>query len=464
MARTKRAGRWGALLLSLLALDGTAGAQTPLRTTGQICDQFENRINKLIAANKHLDAILAATQYERDLIARYAKPTFKKGAFGCEGHGLSFDCPQVADWREADVTEPKMREFLRSLTLDRLLVLREENEGAYLILTSLDTQRYQRRMGDRKNPVDEKTLQILRKSWPSSLAPLRSRSSKRLPINTCCVSPSSPPTPTRTCNSRSSTTTGRHTSGSCWERRIIAPIIKKRLAAVLAAVKIAKRDDTPVDAVRANLKDFTDLSQLLACVRGLAEIGEYREAALELSSLRAEIAQSLPKSTNDGKVARNPSYGITLMNPDAVRWTLSASQKGVMPSLMLEDTSNKPLAAISVSVLNPLLVAGPPALEYMGPDAKPEARREVLRSSALGALIGQQQLLGGQIDSDKYRKFKDLSAFEAVATFTRVPGLKGKVLVIDRPSGFVMVNMLGTAENLAEYEKLLDTGLLFDEK
>ena len=77
------------------------------------------------------------------------------------------------------------------------------------------------------------------------------------------------------------------------------------LAAVLASVKTAKRDDAPADAVRANLKDFTDLSQLLACVRGLAEIGEYREAALELSSLRPRSLNVFPRARTTAK-SRDP--------------------------------------------------------------------------------------------------------------------------------------------------------------
>ena len=111
---------------------------------------------------------------------------------------------------------------------------------------------------------------------------------------------------------------------------------------------------------------------------------------------------------------------------------------------MLEDTSNKPLAAISVTVLYPLLASGPPALDYMGPEAKPEPVG-THASSALGALIGQQQFLGGQIDSEKYRNYGP-ERVRGLATLHPLPGLKIKLLGIDRPSGFVMVLMMGTPD------------------
>ena len=129
MMRSTRVIGWGVLLLCLLALAWSAGAQTPSRTTTAVCDLFEKRINKLTRANKHLDAILAATEYERDLLARYPKPIFKGGKFRCAGHGLTFDCPLVADWQDGAVTDKKLLACLRSMTLDRLLVLHRDREG-----------------------------------------------------------------------------------------------------------------------------------------------------------------------------------------------------------------------------------------------------------------------------------------------------------------------------------------------
>jgi hypothetical protein len=157
-------------------------------------------------------------------------------------------------------------------------------------------------------------------------------------------------------------------------------------------------------------------------------------------------------------VARSSAYGLTLKSPDATRWTLSALQAGVVPVIALDDTANKD-EGICVTVLNPLLAYGPPALDYVGAQAKPERRRAAMRGGVRGGLIG----FPAQIDSEKFRKYRELDAFEALAT-PRIPGMKIKLVGIDRPSGFVMVLMMGTPEHIAEYEKLVENGLSFDEK
>src|SRR5262249_38643992 len=122
--------------------------------------RFEKRINKHLKAKKHLDAILAATEYERALLLRSPRPTFKRGKFRCVAHRLTFNCRSLADWRDGPVTDKKLLEFLRSGALDHLLVLQGEKDGEALVLMSQDVQRMQRRMGNRKGSASDQTLRM----------------------------------------------------------------------------------------------------------------------------------------------------------------------------------------------------------------------------------------------------------------------------------------------------------------
>jgi hypothetical protein len=455
MGQSKRVTSLGVLALCLLAWTWPARAQTTTGTTAAICDRFEKRINKHLEAKRHLDAILAATEYERALLLRYPRPTFKRGKFRCVAHRLTFDCRALADWRDGPVTDKKLLEFLRSMTLDRLLVLQGDRKGEALVLTSYDVQRLHRRLGDRKESSTEKMLQTFARLLPDLFGTVQKQEFDTMAGRRVLVLKIKPTDPKQDVQVAGFTHDGQIYLWLLLGASKDRADNEKRLAAALAAVKLAKGNEKAT-AVRSQFKDPGDIGQLLACVRGLAKLGEYREAALELSSLRSQIAQLMPRPTSDGKVARSSSYGLIVKNPDPEQWKLSVKQQGVMPSISLDNTSSLQPSGIGINVINPLLAYGPPALAYMGPDAKLEDRKEALRAGGRGAILNTCK----EIDSERFRKFKGHTAYECVGS-TKVPGTKVKVVIIDRPTGFVMVFLLGTAEKIREYEKVVARGLQF---
>ena len=169
-------------------------------------------------------------------------------------------------------------------------------------------------MGDDKGVVTEKLLQTQRDFWPTISAPVKKQEFETIAgrrVLLLKVTPSDPDQDVQVA--------GYNHNGQAYLWLLLGSTKnhadnEERLAAVLATVKMAKGNEKTT-TVRARLKNPRDIQQLLACARSLALLGEYREAALELSSLRAELAHLLPKTVSNGKAAHHPSYGLTLKNP-----------------------------------------------------------------------------------------------------------------------------------------------------
>ena len=105
-----------------------------------------------------------------------------------------------------------------------------------------------------------------------------------------------------------------------------------------------------------------------------------------------------------------------------------------------------------VAVLNPLLTFGPPALEYIGPDARAEDRKAALAARPAGAACSTHARKSTVRSTASSRTSPPTRA----SAQPRFLGTKVKILIVDRPSGFLMVLLLGTEEKLPEYEELLD--------
>lgn len=442
--------------LLLYAPSSYAAQVTPAETVNLICDEFESQIKTLVNTKKYLEAIGATAKYEQALLSRYPTPAFELGLFQSEAHHLSFHSP-FEGWIQEDLKD--VPQWLPAMGFDVLIVLKGKVEDDTFTVFSYDMGKIKQRLGeeDARAELNDQELQMGAQMMAANFGVVKNQEFKMvgdhrilaLEIGTPLMGPSV----ILVSLARGGRIYGFLLTSSAGDRSQN----EKRLYDLIETVdfKYKPSDVTKIETARQKLTDRTDVAQLLHCVRELALVGEYGEASDELSILRLVIVGNIPKPTVEGDVARYPAYGIVLKNPNPEKWNLSIDMQGGIGALVLEDRFSVNPAGIYVGIINTVLVYGPQAIDITGENASEEEKKGFLSLGGRGGLMG----MGGVVESERFRIFKGLFAYEGVGSIN-IPNTKAKILVTQKPGYIIMVMMFIEASNFdtrsTEYETLLD--------
>ena len=137
---------------------------------------------------------------------------------------------------------------------------------------------------------------------------------------------------------------------------------------------------------------------------------------------------------------------------------MNVDTSGAMNMIMLEDQDSVNQNGIIVGVIDMVVTYGPHVDEFIGEKADEETRKNALIGAGRGGLTNT----GGEIESERFRTFKNAQAYEGIAT-TNILNVKAKVICCVKAHHLLFVIMLVDAHNFdtqaASYEAILDKDL-----
>jgi hypothetical protein len=444
------------LTLAVSAVPAPAAERKPARAVLAASEEYEAKVTSLLREKKYLEAIGAVADYEQALAAAYAPPRFRQGTFESEGDHLRFVSP-FEGWSALGPKELSLPDWLPGLGVRGLLVLKGPAETERLLLLALDVGRLMKKIdkgAGQAGPTDLQLKMFMRtmsqqfgQVTKEQFQTLGDRRVLRLELQTAAGQPG-----LLLCLPRDghlytfllTSAEENFARNEGWLEEVVRTL----------DVHFKPSDPKKVQAARRKVTDSRDVPQVLRCVRELAAAGEYGAAGEELVGMTTVIADKMPAPVVQGATGRYDAYGITLTNPDPERWKFSANNSGAMGMLILEDRTSVTPVAVMVGVINTVVAYGPQAARAVGDTADEEQSKGLLSGAGRGGLLN----MGGEIKSERFRKFHGFLAYEGVAT-CRLPDTKAKVLVAQRPGHLLMVILLVKASDYeaqaAEMEKIL---------
>jgi hypothetical protein len=107
---------------------------------------FERQIVNHVQNKEFLKAIQTCAEYERNLISRYPKPTFKNGIFQSESENMFFRSAFI-NWKESGSMQKQLISSLSTLGFNLLLALKGNNEQDQFFLCSVNVGQIEKQMG-----------------------------------------------------------------------------------------------------------------------------------------------------------------------------------------------------------------------------------------------------------------------------------------------------------------------------
>lgn len=441
------------LFLALAAGTAVRAAETP-KPVSAICSKFEAEITGNLRAGKVRPAIVACSRYEAAIRASYPPASFADNVFQSEAEHLKLTSP-FEGWARDAAVEAAVPDWLPTLGFDVLLVLsNKDGEKRFTVLAG-DLAKVKRTSGDTAVVTDEASLAQCAAILGKEFGNEKSRSAEELD--------------------------GRHVlwlelagepgfrlevllipnAGKVYGLIGTCPLaeagdMRDKLRGIYktADFQYKPSDRARIAALRSQVDDAGNVWQHLKCIHDLVDIGEYRDACIDLDRLLPLLAQRIPKPKIVNREIRYESYGISLANPNPKVWRCSVNSGAAPPLMFLENTSSIISTGIMVSVIDPLVVYGAQADKFLGRNAPEGLKKSMLSGGVEGGLLK----ISERIESERFTTFRGMPACEGVAT-TNFANAKVKLICALNDRYLLMVMLLVDAINpkrqIAEYEALL---------
>ena len=423
----------------------------------ELMDRDERAILDAVKAEKYREAIERTTQYEQDLLALYPPPVIQDGVFASERHHLTFGCPFVG-WNRVDLERTHLPRWLLSMGFEPLLILADGKSESRFVVFSVEFVRLQRRLGlsqAETSYVGERELllvsQLVVPSAPADPAETLRRIGRHKVVSfTMSDVPGA---------SLDVILLGRRGRIYCLmlgstlsDHRTNQQRVEKLIQSMVFDYRPSDRER--IDALLDRTANPTDTAHWLERVRLLTEAGEFNAGADALYDLRALLSQRLPKPSIENNVARHPTTGVTLTNPDPTRWNLKVDSTGAVHMLLLEDRQSIAPAGLSIMLADYYLAYGltPDTIE-----THPEMKRDLLIGAGRGAALSL-----GRVENESVQPFLGQEAYEASVVMNST-AVRGDLRVFLAEGHLVAILMLADRNNFdtkqGELTRILETHL-----
>jgi hypothetical protein len=429
------------------------------KLTSDLCAKHETEITADLAKGNIREAIMAVCHYEEAVRGCYPGPSYENGLFQSEADHLSFFCP-FDTWTRIEAKDSGLPDWLPSVGVDFPLILSNKKNSDRLAIMSLDCGTLMRAMGVTDFGSSEKDLSLVAAMLEQSLGVEQAKSYEDIGDHKMFVVELTSQTgdPVEMCFVAN--------LGKIYAFIVICTSsesaeLKAKLLSMMKTVDFHFKpaDNKKIAAIRAKITDPKDVSQQLQCIRELTLSGEYGDACLDLTNLRLNIGDRIPKPVDSGGVTHFDSYGITLTNPDATTWKSEMQVTGGIPMMLLENNTSVDVNGIAVGVLDPLVIYGVHADKMIGEHATESTKRSVLSGGGRGSLLS----MGSNIESERFRTFKGMMAYEGI-TSTNMPNVKAKVICALKSDYVLFVLLLVDSRDsdhqFSSYEQILDKELI----
>jgi hypothetical protein len=450
------------LLIGVLMCSLPGNAAASKQSITSMCDDYGGKIKSDASREDYLDAIIAAAEFERALLALYPEPSYELGLYQSERHHISFH-NTFEGWEKEDVLQDLSETAgLQELGSELILSLLSDDEAEALSIIFMDWGRisqmlaYETPIGQ---GIGDQELLLLGQLMAQMFGVVESQDFTKIGghdvLEFGIAAPMLGPPMSFYLLEIDDRLYGFFLVSSLTNHKRNVALLQDLIKTI--DFNYMPPDSVKINAARAKITNRENISQILECVNDLAVGGEYGTACNELTSLRLILANRMPGPEIDGNIGRYSAYGITFKNPDSDRWNLSVLKEAGMGGLILEDRYSVNGCGIMVGVINTVITYGPSAVEMMENLAE-EDKKMFISNGGRGGLM----TMGGEIESERYRNYKGELAYEGIAS-TNIPSVKIKAIVFLKPGYLVMILMMMDAKNFSkatdELEKILDKDL-----
>ena len=429
-------------------------------TLSDVTTRYEREIFENVQKSDFRKSIVAAAEYEQELISRYPPASFRANLFQSEAEHISLQSSFVG-WKRIGLKELEIPEWLPMMGFNILLGLEGKVEDDRFISLSMNMGQIEQRMGlaePGKAEMSDQELLLGATLMANQFGVVQNQEFKTIGSHHILVldigTPMGGPPITMVNLAHGRRFYSFVLISSLRNQQDNEEKLIKLVETVDFNYKPAKTDK--IETIRGKI-DKEEPQSILRCVKELAAVGEYNAAAEELAKLRILLSQRMQKPLVKDNVAYHPSYGLSLTNPDNKKWKLSIEDTGAMKMLLLEDRWSVKQEGLGLIILDLVLSFGPQAAKELEDE---EEMKQVLINAGRGSALS----IGSTIESERFTTVKGNFAYEATVT-TNIPGgIKAKCIWMMRPGymlGILMMVDTNTfQEKTQEYEKIIQGDFL----
>jgi hypothetical protein len=442
------------LFLSSLAVCAQDFSSEPTMIS-RLTQKYEDEILRYAGDKKYRQAIMAAAEYEQELISRYKPPTYKMGLLQSEAEHISFHCP-FDSWRQVNLDGLRLSKELTMMGYNILLALEgDTQQEQQLLVFCINVKQLERRMGTSDTSqifLSDEGLQLFAQMIAGSFGIVRMQQFQVVGDNRVLFLEIDPPMLGPEMRMILLPHDGRFFVFLLASSAGNIVTNEEKLYELVKTVSFTYKPENQdvIAAERAN-SEREDIKSLLRCIGRLANYGEYNAASEDLAELRLLLHSRIPKPIIEGNTAYCLGYGVELENPDSSKWKLSVLKEGTFEGVLLEDIYSVSQEGIMVGIVDFVMAYGPIALQMMNDE---ETSKQFLVEAGRGSAM-----FGGQVESERFTIVKENLAYEAIVK-PNIPKVKMRVQWIMRSGYGIMVIILGDERNfqakLAECDQIIN--------